>query len=137
MNDLLDYLLAYAKEHQIHVFFNHDLQPDQPPFTYAKRSLIVMNANWHNSNELPFQLAHEIGHCVNGTVGVAPYATFACLEHEEVPANKTAIKLILRYCTANNIAVDNSYDFMTSFSVPVVLFSTLAPLIQKYINKKA
>lgn len=36
-----------------------------PPCASVTYNKIVMNTNWHNPNELAFQLAHEIAHIQN------------------------------------------------------------------------
>lgn len=35
-----------------------------PPSASTKYNKIAMNENWHNQEEIPFQLAHELAHII-------------------------------------------------------------------------
>jgi len=64
---------------------------------------IVLNSNWHDPQQIPFQLAHEMGHLLNND------GQSSCLYYSpskfgiEGHANRTAIKLLLPYFLDDNI----------------------------------
>lgn len=62
-NNLLKWLMNYALAHHIGVSFTHELPPYAPPTSFSKPGkLILMNGNWKPMTEIPYSLAHEIGH---------------------------------------------------------------------------
>ena len=99
---LLRYLMNYAMfEHHIGVEFTNRLPAYAPSVSYnAPGKLIIMNANWIRPIEIPFLLAHEIGHVLH------EYEAYFHLNnltkvHGEACENIFAIKLLRQYCTEN------------------------------------
>lgn len=63
---LMRYLMNYAFDHHIGIEFTYKLPPYAPSVSYNDPGkLIIMNANWLYPTQLPFQLAHEIGHVLH------------------------------------------------------------------------
>lgn len=115
---LLLYLMNYALKHDIGVTWTHSLPAYAPPVSYEKPGkLIIMNAEWKNILDIPFQLAHEIGHIFleNGTYY---HLAFRGKQRGEATANAFAIQLLLRYCQENDIYFDTYYDFAANFRIP-------------------
>lgn len=57
----------------------------------------MVNNRWHNKNEIPFQLAHEISHMLNGDEGSLYYCSPASHTKIERGANDKDIDLMYRY----------------------------------------
>ncbi|URW71705.1 ImmA/IrrE family metallo-endopeptidase [Lactobacillus kefiranofaciens subsp. kefirgranum] len=76
-----------------------------------------MNAKWIYPAQIPFLLAHEIGHVLHEN---------ACFYHiSDLTANKGeasenifAIKLLQKYCVENEIYFDTWYKFAKCFGIP-------------------
>lgn len=103
-----------------------------PPCASATYNKIVMNKNWHNQNEIPFQLAHEIAHILNhDECDLAFYhATFSSKEMIEREANLGAIKLLLPIYRDMECEM-NPVTFMKIFSIPGYLFDNVAKMMKE------
>lgn len=116
---LMTYLMNYAMfEHNIGVEFTDKLPSTAPPISYNEPGkLIIMNARWIYPVQIPFLLAHEIGHVLHEN---------ACFYHiSDLTANKGeasenifAIKLLQKYCVENEIYFDTWYKFAKCFGIP-------------------
>ena len=63
---VINQLLEIASSNNIKVGWNHELSKYTPPVSAPTDKCIVMNVNWYNQKEIPFQSAHEIAHIQNG-----------------------------------------------------------------------
>ena len=97
---------------------------------------MIINLNWHNHNEIPFSLAHEIGHVVNGDVGRLYYAPGSFGQRFERQANLTALQIILPiYIDANEGMVPNNYQtVMEQLQIPQVLENDVKLQFSKLIS---
>ena len=120
MEDLMEWLINYAFDHHIGVQLTSYLQPHTPSTSYGDYRLVVVNTRWYKHNEVPFSLAHEIGHVINGDRGVHAYTATAETK-EEHAANVTGIKLLLAYCQEHDIYFDNPVVFCQQFGAPLEL----------------
>lgn len=137
MDDAIDYLTQYAKDHDIEVKWAH-FSPFTPPGSSYKYHRVVMNLDWHNHQELVFQLAHEISHVLHGDKGDVVYyhACFTGKESVEYKANLGAVKLLIPfYCQDTDIQCVNSANFMEAFHVPHYLSSVVSEEIKKHYAK--
>ena len=103
-----------------------------PPCASATYNKIVMNTNWHNQNEIPFQLAHEIAHIQNhDDCEMAFYhASYSSQERMEREANLGAIKLLLPIF--KDIGYENNpVTFMQVFNIPGYLFDNVVKLMNR------
>lgn len=118
MNALITYLLNFVMSHNI----GYELVPCSKDFTskaLSESRLIIININWANQNEIPFIIAHEIGHIMNGDTGVRYYDSGPI--NSECHANIYGIKLLLQYCEKHDITIDNPVSFCETFGVPMKL----------------
>ena len=116
---LMTYLMNYAMfEHNIGVEFTDKLPSFAPPISYNEPGkLIIMNARWIYPVQIPFLLAHEIGHVLHEN---------ACFYHiSDLTANKGeasenifAIKLLQKYCIENEFHFGSIYQFARCFGIP-------------------
>lgn len=122
MNEVIDWLVNYAFNHKIGVILDRlNFGPDVSASTDGQNVLI--NMNWKNSNEVPFLLAHEIGHVLNGD-GVANYCTATATTKIESAANGQAIDLLLDYCNTYDKQPQTYTDFMKYYGIPNYLEET-------------
>lgn len=78
--------------------------------------LIILNINWHNKNEIPFILAHEISHLDNKDSGILYYSGFN--SKIEFNANTAAIKLLLDYSIAQMDGFTDPQKFIEAYCIP-------------------
>ncbi|BDZ31271.1 ImmA/IrrE family metallo-endopeptidase [Lactiplantibacillus brownii] len=139
MDDKFDYfmerLLQYAFDHKIGYILTKKLDPYTPSLALPEDNRMIINLNWHNHNEIPFSLAHEIGHVVNGDVGKLYYAPGSFDKRFERQANLTALKLILPlYIDANDGLVPNNYQtVMDQLQIPQLLENDVKEQFSKLI----
>lgn len=134
MDNIIDYLLDYASSHSIGYKLTHDLPSSIPSCAFPETHEVLINMEWHNHEELPFQIAHELGHVINGDTGIRYYESFPTRSTSEYKANVVGIQLLLRYCKDNQIVVNNPIDFCERFGVPAHLETTVAYQIQHFNN---
>lgn len=118
-NKLMQYLMNYAMfDLNIGVEFTDKLPSFAPPISYNEPGrLIIMNAKWIYPAQIPFLLAHEIGHVLHEN---------ACFYHiSDLTANKGeasenifAIKLLQKYCIENEFHFGSIYQFARCFGIP-------------------
>ncbi|WP_311407144.1 ImmA/IrrE family metallo-endopeptidase [Liquorilactobacillus uvarum] len=135
---ILDSLLCKAKFLSIRVIWSNELKRDTPPTASFKHRSIVMNENWHNTDEIIFQLAHELGHILTGDrYDSALYQqTFNHHALIEYKANLGAIELLLPYYCENVSANSaNSADFINLFCIPSHLTEDVTKLMLLYYKK--
>lgn len=120
-NDLIRWLINWAFDHDIGVTITSDLPADFPSSASSRQRKILFNTNWQNKNELPFILAHEIGHLLDHDEGINYYSSATIHNKTEYQANCTAIDLLLQYCQRNDMDVDNPISFCECFGVPIEL----------------
>ncbi len=76
---------------------------DTPAAVNPHYKTIVLNSKWHEPRQIPFQLAHEMGHLLNKD-GQSSCLYFSPSKYGiEGNANRTAIKLLLPYFLDDNI----------------------------------
>lgn len=121
MNDLVNYLLNFAFDQGIGSILTKEPAPDFPSCAISENRMIIINLNWHHPYELPFIIAHEIAHVLEGDPGTCYYSSSTTRIKAEGRANERAIELILNYCHAYDIPVSNSVAFCEQFGIPTEL----------------
>lgn len=117
-NNLVQWLMNWAFDHGISVTMTSEIKKDLPHCASAAKKAVVINMNYGNKNEIPFALAHEIGHVVDDDPGVRYYSSATLHDKAEYRANQFAIKLLKQYCQVNDINCDNQVDFYRRFGIP-------------------
>ena len=117
--ELIDWLLAYAKKHEIVVEFV-DVNPTYRPLSLKQRRLAIININWYRPEEVPFSIGHEIGHIMlaNGDLDSHRNQTFAGHNSEEDPADIFSVKLIYDYSCRKGDCFEEPGLFMQSYGIP-------------------
>ncbi|APX73381.1 ImmA/IrrE family metallo-endopeptidase [Companilactobacillus allii] len=133
INDMTSALMNLAFDNNIAVIMEDKFSPYTPAAVDTKTKVIVINSNWHIQNQIPFQLAHEIGHVLNDD------GSKACLYFSpskfgiEGHANKTAIQLLIPLYFSNIEYIHaNTVRFMEAFNIPLYLEDTVIDEIQSY-----
>lgn len=133
-----DYLKELCVDYKIKVIWLEGLSPITPPcasYQTGKKSVIIMNPNWHNKNDFIFQLAHEISHIIRGDESDlcfynTSYRNKASIEFQ---TNLEAIKLLIPfYCKETKKENANVYQFIESFGIPTHLSEVAQSQLIKY-----
>lgn len=120
--ELLVYLMNYALHHNIGVEWTRELPPYAPPVSFDRPGkLIIMNANWNNIVDIPFQFAHEIGHVLHESSQYYNLNKRTTNKGEDF-ANKFAIKLLQQYCINHEYHYSTWFSFARAFKIPSHLF---------------
>lgn len=124
MDNVLKWLMNYCLDNEIGIIYGNDLPPSAPSDSYCNPKLVIFNDNYHNENEKPFMMAHEIGHVIEEN---PEYYHLAYLGKEkgEYSANKFAIELLHEYCFENDIWFETTFEFAKAFGVPNKYFYLL------------
>lgn len=130
LDKLLTYLINYAFDHHIGVEFTKKLPSSAPSISYNEPgNLIIMNLEWLYPTQIPFQLAHEIGHVLFETEEYF-HLNDLTIRKGESAQNLFAIKLLEQYCIENDICFSDCYKFAQCFGIPkecyYLLFEAIA-----------
>lgn len=117
-NNVIKWLMNYALDHQIGITFSYAAKNDDPSEAFPEYSTAVINANYKNIDEIPFIIAHEIGHLMLGHSKKKYYASPANKIRMEREANQYGLDLLTEYCDLNEIHFYNAYTFAEAFGVP-------------------
>lgn len=125
MDNLISYLVNYGFDRGISTTLTEKLPPHFPSSASSKYQKVLINMNWYNQWEVPFSLAHELGHLINHDQGINYYHSETVHTKTEYQANCTAIDILLKYCHENDIAITNPVTFCEKFGVPANLEYTV------------
>lgn len=123
---LIRYLMNYAMfDCKIGVEFTDKLPPSAPPISYnVPGKLIIMNGKWLYPVQIPFLLAHEIGHVIHENEKFYHISSMNT-QKGEANENSFAIKLLHQYCVDGEIYFDNCYSFAKCFGIPEACYYLL------------
>ncbi|WP_283582888.1 ImmA/IrrE family metallo-endopeptidase [Limosilactobacillus difficilis] len=118
MENLINWLLNYAFDHGIGYVLTDELPSSIPHTASAKHRMILINKHYGNPQEMPFAIAHEIGHVMDGDLGIRYYCSAIIHDKAEYRANVFGIQLIQQYCDHEDIHISNAVKFCEVFGVP-------------------
>lgn len=95
MEDLIQYLFDFAFDHNLGVA-QISGKEDFRSLADKSRDLIIINFNWKDKAELAFIIGHEIGHLMEGDVGLSYYCGNT-LTSKERHADLYSLNLIFDY----------------------------------------
>lgn len=137
MDNLMNFLCNYAFDHKIgYQLDSIGFKPDEPSVSNGTLKFVVINTGWKNSNEIPFQFAHEISHVLNGDIGINKFPVNPTLLKEEFAANKRAMNILLEYCDLNKIHMSSAAQFMISFGIPTYLYDLVNEVMNNFYGIK-
>lgn len=118
INSIMTSLMNVAFDNGYSVILESRFTPYTPSAANPFTKTIVINDNWHNPRQLPFQLAHELGHLLNKDENSACLYFSPTKSGIEGNANRTAIRLLLPYYLDNNESEHvSSVEFMESLGM--------------------
>ena len=131
MDEIITWLLNYALDHGIGVITTADLSPEVPSAAFATERKILINLKWKNKNEVPFSIAHEIGHILNGDDGnfLLTSTAHSKAEHD---ANIVAFQILREWAESHDVDVSEPYLFMSCFAIPCKLSDQVAEEYARY-----
>lgn len=135
MDDIISWLANYAFDHGIGVTMSTDLSPDCPSFALANPKNIVINLNWCPRAEIPFSMAHEIGHVINGDNGHYQLTSVAHSKAEH-DANLVAFQILREWAESHDVDVSEPYLFMSCFAIPGKLSDQVAEDFTRYTTEE-
>lgn len=134
-NDVITYLMNIAFDNKIVINFFDNLDPNTPPGSDVETRRIAMNSRWHNKSEIPFQLAHELGHILSDQQSTKILYFTPYKYGMELEANEYAISLLLpMYLEDKNKEDINVHRFMDTFSIPYHLEDVVIQEINSVLN---
>lgn len=95
----IDRIRDYAWDNDIGILSSTQFDPHTVCHSIPEHRLVVINANYEDSQQLPFQFAHEIGHIINGDTDKSKFS-FSKV-HREGMANLFAIRLLVPWYYEN------------------------------------
>ncbi|WP_129045044.1 ImmA/IrrE family metallo-endopeptidase [Companilactobacillus metriopterae] len=135
MNNILNKLITFALLNNIEIISTDELSTDSPSGANVDKKIIVLNMNWHENNQIPFQLAHEIGHILCEDKGSQVLYFTPTKTKMESGANKKAIDLLLPfYMEDKEIDEISSVEFMQQFGIPEELNDLVLKEMENKIN---
>ncbi|NVY95931.1 hypothetical protein HU830_01825 [Lactobacillus sp. DCY120] len=124
MDDLITYLLNYAFQNGYGYEILNDAHTNWPSLAYPKMNLIFINLNWHQKREIPFQIAHEIGHLIDGDACHRSRLHQAKINIEN-QADLHAIRILRQYCFDYDFRMENPLIFAEQFGIPSRLYDVV------------
>ena len=121
MNNVITYLFNLAFDTGISFIWTDKLKSNTPSCAIPEMNKIIINSSWHNQNELPFQIAHEIAHVLNRDEGVLYYSSYSSHSKTEANANNKAIDILLKYVDETSELSGNYSAFMEVYGIPYLL----------------
>lgn len=131
-NDYLNDVLNYGMDHGIGFKTSREFSKYTPSGSDPSHKQIVINTNWHDPAQLPYQAAHEIAHVLHEDPGVlyfVPTAKSGC----EADANRGAIDILVPMYFADVEPEDaNVNDFLQAFSIPAYMHDATCTAVREY-----
>ncbi|WP_404411660.1 ImmA/IrrE family metallo-endopeptidase [Lactiplantibacillus xiangfangensis] len=119
----MERLLQHAYDHDIGYTLTRKLDSRTPSFAQCEKRRMFINMNWYNHDEIPFSIAHEMGHIENGDVGELYYSPGSFKSKYERAANLKALEMIFPiYVDANQGMIPHNYQtVMDQLQIPQCL----------------
>lgn len=132
MNEYLKAVLNWGFEQGVGYQLCYRLSPVTPSGSNPKSKTVVINMNWHDPAQLPYQAAHEIGHVLNQDSGSLYMFTPSKVRYEG-EANKRAIDILVPIYFEDVYPEDaNIQEFLDSFHIPEKMRDWAKDSIQRY-----
>jgi len=119
MDVVSTYLLNYALTHKMGFTLLNDYDESWVPVAIPENNMMIINMKWQKKEEVSFQIAHEIGHMIDGESCFMYDKSNIAKMKSESRADKLAIDLLLQYCIANDIRFTSCIMFLQQFCIPL------------------
>ncbi|CAH0417503.1 ImmA/IrrE family metallo-endopeptidase [Periweissella fabaria] len=131
--DYIYELLNIAMEKGIGVQLDNNLNPNINSWCKTSLNFIMVNMNYKDKQQIPFQFAHELGHILNGDTSSAKLSFNShAYNKTEYAAHVTGIKLLVSLY-AKKAHELNYVKFMDMFAIP----DRMTDVVITELNKKA
>lgn len=135
MDEIITKLMQYAFDHNIGMVMTHELGDHTPSASRPDNKMIVINLNWYDKREIPFQMAHELGHVINQDEGILYYSSFSNRSSYERAANMTGLDILIPiYVDVTGYSCDNISPFMEQFGIPAYLGGDVIKRFKKCVS---
>lgn len=138
MNDLIsDYTTAMinlAYEKGIIFIGSDKFQSDTPSQAYPDLRKLIINLNWYDKLQIPYIIAHEIGHCENGDEGVL-YFTPTKSRYEAAADRYAVDTLAPMYFEDISPEFANVHRFMDALHIPACMEDYCSEVITNFYAK--
>lgn len=132
MNEYLTQVFRYAWDHKIGIECSDLFSPNTPCGSNPAHRLIVINTNFHDQQQLPYQAAHEVSHVLNQDDGCLYLFTYSKTSIEGA-ANKRAIDILVPIFFEDIMPEDaNINNFLQAFHIPSKMTDWSIESIQNY-----
>lgn len=132
MNDFLNQVLNYAWDNKIGIQCSDLFCPNTPCGSNPSNRMIVINTNFHDQQQLPYQAAHEVAHILNQDDGCLYMFTYSKTSMEG-RANKRAIDILVPIFFEDIMPEQaNVNDFLETFHIPSKMTDWATESIQNY-----
>lgn len=126
-------LYNFAMDNKIIVQVEDSLSPLTPSVSDSATRRVMINANWHIRAQLPFHLAHEISHVLNGDSNVLYFTPSK--DGIEGQANRDAVALLVPLYFAETDQEDaNVQRFVDAFHIPESMYEWALESINQYYS---
>lgn len=117
-DSLIRFLEKYAQNHGIEFAYGED----EPDITFScvkcPEKVVIINPSWNHPTQIPFAIAHEIGHLIHDDFISHVQGAPAASTKMEWEATEFAIGLISYFAYKNGYQFDSIYTFARAFGIP-------------------
>lgn len=134
MEDLMDYLYSLIWKYKLGIVADRTLPSHFPSRYIPSTKTIIVNLNWYKKEEIPFMVAHEIGHYINGDSGVSYYEDpIAPIKDigQEHQANLYSLNLLYNYALDHGNTFDEPIEFMHQYGIPMEMLDDTKQLFNR------
>jgi len=118
MNDVTSYLLDYAFDNHIGTTLFNDYDKMWPSVAIPRRNMMLINMKWHDQEEIPIMIAHEIGHMLDDTSCINYDTNNIVKTKSECRASKLGLDILIDYCHRMDYEFNTIDAFMHQFKIP-------------------
>lgn len=138
MNIYIKRLMQYAFDNGISCVLTDKMNEYTPSSAKPDNKIILINLNWHNPEEVIFQMAHEIGHVINKDEGILYYSSFSNKSSYERSANIKALEILIPMYIEiiGDYTSDSVSPFMETFCIPSRLENDVVTTFKDSISKQ-
>lgn len=141
-NDLLIYICNLIEDHHLSYILSRLEDRHFRSRYLPQQKLIIINTNWWDKSEIPFMAAHELGHYVNGDLGVMYYEHTSIWDqhaafnrnddaYKEHQADLYALQVIWDFANFQGYTCEDPGEFMQQFKIPARMATSV---LKKFKN---
>lgn len=134
VNEYIVSFINYCYENHITFTSSDEFDPFTPSQAYPALRQIIINTNWYDHIQIPYTIAHEIGHVQNNDAGVL-YFTPTKTRFESA-ADRYAVRLLVpMYHSDVEPEFANVHRFMSALHIPACMEEYSSKMIESYYDK--